>query len=185
MLHDQSATGPDATHGARQATSRRLLALLLRVPPLAATLMLLTSRPYLVRGASMEPTLQDGDHVLASRLPYIASPPRRGDVVVLVEPRRQPPLIAIKRIAGLPGELVRPGPSGVEARPPAAGELPRPHEWLLEPGEFFVVGDNPAPGPLGEESIDSRRYGPVTLEHILGKVWCRYLPWPRRGRIRP
>jgi hypothetical protein len=111
-----------------------------------------------VAGESMRPTLRDGDWVLTDRLAYGVrlpfagtwllrwSEPRRGDVVVLLSPvdgRR-----LVKRVVAVPGDPL-PG----DSRPGAT----------VPPGQYFVRGD-------GARSLDSRAFGCVPRERILGRV---------------
>ena len=98
----------------------------------------------------MSPTLEAGDYLVATRPGRI----RRGDIVVLVHPRR--PFEVVKRVSALPGE--------------AAGGR------TLGPDEYLVVGDNP------DRSTDGRAFGPIPGASIRGVVRWRY--WPRPGRLR-
>ena len=107
-----------------------------------------------VRGRSMEPTLHDGDWLIARRTARIS----RGDVVVVELPGGRGE--AVKRVVGLPGDRVG-ETKGVSA--------------ALGAGELYVVGDNPS------ESTDSRRLGPVPRESVAGVVLWRY--WPRPGPV--
>jgi hypothetical protein len=111
----------------------------------------------LVAGGSMRPTLQDGDPILTNKLAYGLrlplthawllrwSGPRRGDVVLLSSPINGGRLV--KRVVGVPGDRVRHGPRTV----------PVPE------GQYFVLGDHP-------NSLDSRTFGCVPRERILGRV---------------
>jgi nickel-type superoxide dismutase maturation protease len=109
-------------------------------------------RPFRVEisGPSMSPVLEPGDFALAVRPGRL----RRGDVVVIGHPRK-PGLEMVKRIAGLPRELV-------------------PDGRILEPGQWWVEGDNP------DQSTDSRHFGPVTRGLIKAKVRLVYWPPARR-----
>jgi hypothetical protein len=106
---------------------------------------------------SMAPALTAGDWLLLDPTP--ARWPRRGSVVVFHEPESG--LLAIKRVAAGPGDRVR----------ISAGIL---HLGL---DEAWLLGDN------GALSVDSRRYGPVALEALVGRAWFRYAPAPRIGLI--
>lgn len=108
-----------------------------------------------VAGRSMEPALCDGDYLLAVRL---RRSPRRGDVVVVGDPRTEG-FDLVKRVAAAPGE---------EA----------PDGRRLGPGEMWVVGDHP------EESTDSRTLGPLEIERVGGLVVFRYWPPARFGPVR-
>lgn len=104
----------------------------------------------------MRPALRDGDLVLT------VSPAglRRGDVVVVRDPRR-PQRETVKRVVGLPGDVVD-----------LAGE-PAP----VPSGRLALRGDNAG------ASTDSRHYGAVEAGHLVARVTARL--WPRPGRIRP
>ncbi len=114
---------------------------------------------------SMAPSLVAGDWLLLD--PICDRWPRRGSVVVFREPETG--ILAIKRVAARPGDRVR----------IAAGIL------HLAPDEAWLLGDN------GAVSMDSRRYGPVPLDTLVGRAWFRYGPLtrlgfiPRRGAVTP
>jgi signal peptidase I len=114
----------------------------------------------------MRPAIDDGDWLLID--PTVDRWPRRGSVVVFREPEGE--ALAVKRVAAGPGDRV----------PFADGflELAEDEAWLLSdasPDETVAAG-------LGEP-IDSRRYGPVPLELLVGRAWFRYAPLRRIGRI--
>ena len=106
---------------------------------------------------SMAPALAAGDWLLLDPTPRRW--PRRGSVVVFHEPESG--LLAIKRVAAGPGDHIR----------ISAGIL------HLGPEQAWLLGDNNA------SSIDSRRYGPVELEALVGRAWFRYAPASRVGLI--
>jgi signal peptidase I len=106
---------------------------------------------------SMLPALAPGDWLLLDPTP--THWPRRGAVVVVREPGSG--ILAVKRIAAGPGDTVRTGPG----RRTLAGD----EAWLL--------GDN------RDRSVDSRRYGPVPLAALVGRVWLRYAPLDRIGLV--
>lgn len=119
-----------------------------------------------VAEVSMRPAIDDGDWLLVD--PTIARWPRRGSVVVFREPGSD--VLAIKRVAGRPGDWV-----------PFAGgwlELAEDEAWLL--GDA-TDADVEAAG-FGS-AVDSRRYGPVTIQALVGRAWLRYWPIGRIGRI--
>ena len=147
-----------------------------------------------VSGASMAPTLLEGDRLLVSGLPLRWRDPRRREIVVLAGRRYgfAEGVDPIKRIVALPhervsladGELrinsqIAPEPYlDVAAREAwrLAGEPPR--VWNLATDEYFVLGDNRA------RSRDSRAFGPVKRRHIRAVALYRYAPSQRRGRLR-
>ena len=149
---------------------------------------LLTSARFVVDGDSMLPALADKEWVLAVRPRFSWNRLRRGDIVVV----RHPVWVKrtyLKRIVGLPDEEIglRDGRVYVEGSqleegyPTLRGGDGRrdDRDWWTGPEEFFVLGDNRG------DSQDSRSFGPVTRQLIVGRVWLRC--WPRRawGRIDP
>jgi signal peptidase I len=120
-----------------------------------------------VTEASMRPSIEPGDWLLID--PTTAGWPRRGSVVVFREPDSGE--LAIKRVAGRPGDHV----------PYAAGylRLADDEAWLLSDAndaELLAAGFG--------EPVDSRRYGPVPVELLVGRAWFRYAPLTRIGRLR-
>ncbi len=105
----------------------------------------------------MRPTLEPGDWLLTD--PTVGSWPRRGSIVVVREPGSD--VLAIKRVAARPGDVVRAQDGPIRLSPTQA--------WLL--------GDD------RERSIDSRRYGPVEFDRLAARAWFRYGPWRRIGRL--
>ena len=129
-----------------------------------------------VLGQSMEPNLHSTQRVVVEKVTYrFSHGPRRGDIVVIDLPEQSEMLI--KRVVGLPGETieVRNGQVYIE------GEL-LDEPWTVRPGggsygpkvipplHVFVMGDNRG------ASNDSRNFGPVAIEHIVGHAWFSY--WP-------
>lgn len=109
-----------------------------------------------VKGLSMSPTLLPGDHLLVAPARRLS----RGDMVVVRDPAA-PQRWVVKRVAALPGESVE-----VHDRTLTAGA-----------NEIVVLGDNAA------QSTDSRSYGPLSLDGVHGRVWYRYAPPHRAGRL--
>ena len=159
---------------------------LLLFRPITALAAFLASTPYRINGPSMGPILVHGDYVLANRMSARRSS-LRGDIVVLRSPREGLSTY-VKRIVGMPNETVRLDSGRVYVDDEAVAEPylnadvrtePKSAftEWFLDPDEYFVLGDCRA------DSDDSRGYGPVKQEAILGKVWFRYWPLRRFGPV--
>lgn len=126
-----------------------------------------------VRGRSMAPTLQPGTLLLT--LPVRR--PRRGEVVVVLDPR-DPARRQVKRVVGLPGEVVqvRAGQLLVDGRPHGApvGAGRGPDGRLeVPPRHVAVLGDNRA------ASTDSRTYGAVPLDLVVRRAPVAVTPRPR------
>ncbi|MBI2476960.1 signal peptidase I [Candidatus Uhrbacteria bacterium] len=149
-------------------------------------------QPFYVRGASMEPTFLDREYLLIDEISYRFHDPKRGDVVVFRYPR-DPHEFFIKRVIGLPGDTVdiRNGqiiitndehPDGVILDEPYIDEFPYSGlgtHTTLNPDEYFFMGDNRG------SSLDSRNFGPVKREFLIGRVWVRGWPFTRFGTFAP
>jgi signal peptidase I len=135
----------------------------------------------IVRGSSMAPGIHDGDRILVDHLSFLFRDVHRGDIVVLQYPL-DPSLDYIKRVIGLPGdEVTIDGPNvsvnGVQLDEPYIAE-PDPRCHLVEvvaPGSYFVLGDN------RPHSSDSREFGQVPAENLVGLVNLRIWPPARAG----
>ncbi len=155
--------------------------------------------PYRIPSSSMEPTLHCGrpadgcqarfsDRVLANRFIYHFRKPRRGEIVVFdTPPQAQARCGAggtfVKRVIGLPGESVseRDGIIYINGAPLKETYV-RPDRrdfdsgrWRVPNGHYFMMGDNRA------HSCDSRRWGSVPRENLIGPVFATYWPPDRLG----
>ncbi len=142
----------------------------------------LTGR-YQVHGQSMVPSLHDGQYLIASKVTYWLHAPERGDVVVLQPPGRSGTVPYIKRVIGLPGDLVevrdqRVWVNGIALNEPYIHAPPNyPGNWVVGEGEYFVLGDN------RNNSSDSHSWGLLPEDHIIGKAFFSYWPPEHWGRI--
>lgn len=136
-----------------------------------------------VDGSSMEPSFHDGDYVIVNRLAYRFGEIQRGDVIVFPYPLDEEDDY-IKRVIGLPGDRV--GVYGgvvyVNGEPinePYIFEQPRADEaeMIVPEGYVFVMGDN------RNASSDSRAWGPLNIEKIIGKAVFRYWPFTMMGVV--
>ena len=135
-----------------------------------------------VEGSSMEPSLHDGEFVIVNRLAYRWSPPARGDIIVFrfpLDPSRR----FIKRVIGLPGDVVQANGGKVYVNGQALAELyiaARPRyqgEWQVGLNELFVLGDN------RNNSDDSENWGPLPSQDVIGKAVLVYWPLNDLGVI--
>ena len=143
-------------------------------------------RPYVVRGASMVPSLSPGDQVLVDVSAYGENGPARGDIVVFLGPHAEG-RHDIKRLIGLPGERVvmAEGMLYVDGRQiaePYLSGLPSSvglgeSAWDLGAGEYLLLGDNRA------HSTDSREFGPIEGDRIVGRARLRYWPLAAWGSL--
>lgn len=139
------------------------------------------AEPYVVSGASMDPTFATGDYLIVDKLSYELGSPERNSVVIFRYPN-DPTKNFIKRIIGLPGETViqkgneimiknSENPNGfVIDQSYIKYFAPSDFEKTLSGDEYFVMGDNRA------ESFDSRSWGPLPKKFILGKPILRLFP---------
>ncbi|MBP6440563.1 MAG: signal peptidase I [Caldilineaceae bacterium] len=142
---------------------------------LALIVHLFLAQATIVFGQSMEPNLHQNERLIVDKLSYRVRAPERGDIVVVDLPDMEEMLV--KRIVALPGEQVEIQRGVVYVNGAPISE-PFAHDMIeydtprltLGPLSYFVLGDNRG------NSNDSRSFGPVTRDQILGRVWLRY--WP-------
>jgi signal peptidase I len=156
-------------------------------------------RPFSVPSGGMAPAIERGDHVIMEHFSYLRQAPARGDLLVF-DTSEIPKLgnqTYVKRLVGLPGETLRldDGKLYVNGEPVVlrnkAGDIKYTHlsayssKYLrngpetvtVPPGSYFVLGDN------SSHSADSRIWGFVPAESVLGRVvWC-YWPPQHAGRV--
>lgn len=143
-------------------------------------------QPFIVNGASMEPSFFDGDYLLIDEISYRFKDPERGDVVVFRSPQDSS-VYYIKRVIALPGERieVQDGQMRIYSDEQPNGFVI--DEWYvresirrawqgapviitLKSDQYFVLGDNRV------NSYDSRFWGPLERNKIIGLVKARL--WP-------
>lgn len=158
-------------------------------------------QPFWIPSESMLPTIEVNDRVMVNKLAYQVGSPQRGDIVVFRDPREAPMEESIpeavvrsvlealgirtrgrddliKRVVGLPGETVEVRDNRVLIdgtpldEPYLFGEPFMPDEppVTLGPDEVFVMGDNRS------ASFDSRRFGPIALDALIGEAFVTI--WP-------
>lgn len=138
------------------------------------------AQPFIVNGESMVPTFENGDYLIIDEISYRGSEPERGDVIVFRFPTDQKRFL-IKRVIGLPGEEVIITGNKITVTK-NDGEIVQLYEdylngefssygtWELRENEYFVLGDN------RQKSSDSRQWGIVTRDLIVGKTLLRLFP---------
>jgi signal peptidase I len=135
----------------------------------------LTGR-YQVHGQSMVPSLHEGQYLIASKVAYWLHEPARGDVIVLDPPNNNGGIPYIKRVIGLPGDVVevrenRVWVNGIALNEPYINTQPNYNgNWIVDKNTVFVLGDN------RNDSSDSHTWGLLPHDHILGKAFFSY--WP-------
>lgn len=137
-----------------------------------------------VEGQSMEPNLHTDQRLVVEKLSYRFHAPRRFDIVVLRLPSQGEELL-IKRVIGLPGETIdihdgHVYVNGEQLIEPYVIETTRPgrvSHVVVPPLNVFVMGDN------RNHSNDSRSFGPVPIENIVGRAWLSYWPPDNAGLV--
>lgn len=139
------------------------------------------AQPFIVSGASMFPTFDDGEYLIIDEISYLVGEPKRNDVVVFKYPKDKKKFF-IKRIIGLPGETIDIKGTSVTITNKENKDgfnldqeyVKNPSDtnghYVLKDDEYFVMGDNRS------ASSDSRYWGPVTRDLLVGKAFLRLLP---------
>lgn len=145
----------------------------------------LVAQPHRVSGESMFPNFKDGDFIITDKLTYKFADPHKGDVVVFKNPRNENEDF-IKRIMGVPGDRLKVENGKVYINDKLIDEpylksvttdprsfMHEGEEVTVEQGKFAVFGDN------RPRSSDTREWGFITKEEIIGRVLLRY--WPQNS----
>lgn len=153
-----------------------LVAILIVIP-----IRIFIAQPFIVSGASMYPTFHNGDYLIVDEISYRLGEVKRNDVVIFRYPK-DPKKFFIKRVIGLPNETVDIQGSQIIItnaenkegfileQPFVKNESNNISHFELKDDEYFVMGDNRA------QSSDSRFWGPVQSDLIIGKAFLRLLP---------
>ena len=201
--------GDDLPPGGEATAPRRRLGCALEiVETLVLTLVIylvihnFVAQPYEVEQQSMVPSVNPGEYVLIDKISPRFSDYQRGDIVVFQPPDGfgQGGVPFIKRVIGLPGDTIslengrvfveEPGGSAVRIDEPyvvrSIGGGPEPtlprdaegtNSWTVAEGTYFLMGDN------RPDSQDSRFFGAIERDLIVGRAWLRYFPLDRVGIV--
>lgn len=192
---DDDATSRPRRRGGLQSRLRTMLEwVAVAVGALAVALLIkaFLLQAFYIPSGSMEPTLHEDDRVLVNKLSYRFGDPQRGDVIVFAKPDNAPGNIDdfIKRVIALPGETISfsDGTVFVDGRaleepyiagapsnsgrpiPNCAGETPLDDTCTIPADMVFVMGDN----RVGSQ--DSRIFGPIEIDSIVGRAFLKV--WP-------
>ena len=147
-------------------------------------------QPNQIKGASMVPTFENGNYIFTSKITYKMRKPVQGDIVVF-HSIRNPDIEYIKRIIGRPGDTVLIQNQEVFVNGTQLTENYISAKTTLIPGSYiqegvvltvpedhyFVMGDN------RPRSSDSREFGPIAFDSIVGQVFYRYFPINQMGKL--
>ena len=149
---------------------------------LAIATTLFVMQGFCVSGACMQPHLFTGERVLANKLTYHLSAPRRGEIVIFEYPK-DITQIYVKRVIGLPGETVAIQNGLVSINGQLLSEPYKTYEahgdmapHFVPSGQYFVMGDN------RDASDDSRYWGDLPRTDIVGQTIACYWP-PSRCQV--
>lgn len=149
---------------------------------------LFIAQPHEIKGSSMEPNFLNNEYILTDKISYRLREPERGDVVIFKAPTNQD-VDYIKRVIGLAGDRVKVQSGAVYVNGEKLREdyledptslfpgsfMQEGVEITVPPGEVFVLGDN------RPHSSDSRQFGPVPMDSLIGKAFVRYWPVTSMG----
>jgi len=191
----RSGSGCRSTYTPGPVTRRPAFGCLLEiVETLALTLIIFfviqtfVAQPYQIRQMSMQTTLAPEQYVLVDKLTPRFDAYKRGDIVVFSPPEdwRQPDETPfIKRVIGVGGdevairegkvfvnevELLEPYVYEENGAPQETEDPLLQGQWVVPTGELFLMGDH------RKMSADSREFGTVGVDQVIGRAWLRY--WP-------
>ena len=152
-------------------------------------------QPHQVRGSSMYPNFENDDFLLTDKISYHFRDPKRGEVIVFKAPPSEPcaeeECEYIKRIIALPGDRLQiqddsyfiNGQKLLESylsqtvKTEPGSFLSMGKTIVLDEDEYFVSGDN------RPYSHDSRAFGLIKKNALIGRAWVRYWPPPKFGLL--
>lgn len=159
-----------------------IIALIIVIP-----IRMFIAQPFIVSGASMKETFHSGEYLIVDQVSYYFEKPARGEVIIFRYPK-DPSKYFIKRVIGVPGDTIKIENSTVtitNAAHPDGFILNEPYiksmrgviniEETLGEREYFVMGDN------RDESSDSRVWGVLPEDRIVGRALLRLLPPSQAG----
>lgn len=174
-----------SSHNRPQSSKNKILNEILHIAIIAAFVVLpirlFVAQPFIVSGASMSPTFESGHYLVVDELSYHLDEPERLEVIIFRFPG-DPRKFFIKRVIGLPGETVilEGGRTTIiNSEHPEGFTLEEPYVTFassvsvrreLGENEYFVMGDN------RQASSDSRIWGPLPRDNIVGRAFLRLLP---------
>ena len=181
--HDESKEEPHKDSFLVEIFKFSLVALLIVLP-----VRIFIAQPFIVSGASMETTFSTGQYLIVDQLTYRFEEPARGDVIVFRYPK-DPSKFFIKRIIGIPGDVVDINGNVVTIKNDTHkdGVVLEEQTYVLHmsqtttltetlgANEYFVMGDN------RDASSDSRMWGVLQRDKIIGRAFIRLFPITKIG----
>ncbi|MCB9814803.1 signal peptidase I [Candidatus Nomurabacteria bacterium] len=166
-----------AEHPLTEIVRFSIIAILIVIP-----IRMFIAQPFIVSGASMDDTFHSGQYIIVDQVTYQLHSPERGDVIIFRYPK-DPSKFFIKRVIGVPGDTIKIEGGKVtllNKENPQGFTLDEPYIKSMEPAplmtetlgerEYFVMGDN------RDQSSDSRSWGVLQEERIVGRAWLRLFP---------
>lgn len=148
-----------------------------------AAIYLFVAQFHKVSGSSMVPTFKSGDYLITEKVSYRFNSPKRGDIIVLKNPKDESEDF-IKRIIAIPGDIIKIENNSVYVNGEKIQEHYLPPQTPTRAGSFLTEGNQISAGVnqyfvLGDNrnhSSDSREWGSITKEEIVGRAFFQY--WP-------
>ena len=176
-LAQPSSGAPTSGSSVMRAGMREIVGTVLPAILIALLIQLFLAQTTRIESYSMEPTLYEEQRLVIEKISYRLRSPDRGEIVVL-HPQDDGSVPLIKRVVGLPGETITIHDDQVfiDGKP-----LEEPYLRVVTHGFYpptlipddavFVMGDN------RDRSRDSRMFGTVPLEDLVGRALLRYWPF--------
>lgn len=179
-LSDNAETVNESQERKRKSALREIIESLIIAVILAVIIRTFVFQPFYIPSGSMEPTLQIQDRILVNKFGYRFWEPQRGDIVVFKYPLN-PKKDFVKRLIGMPGERLEIKDSKVYVNNKVISEEYLPPDLrfqdfgpvLVPENTYLMLGDN------RNNSDDSRVWGPLPKENIIGKAMFVYWPLDR------
>jgi len=179
-MSDHTETMENVREGPKKSALREIVESLVIAVVLALLIRAFAFQPFYIPSGSMEPTLQIQDHIIVNKFGYRFWEPERGDIVVFKYPLN-PKKDFVKRLIGKPGERVEVRNSKIivdgreikEDYLPAGIRYPDFGPVLVPENNYLMLGDN------RNNSDDSRVWGPLPRQNIIGKAMLVYWPLDR------